>query len=165
MKNRWILVCDASRAALFEQPAAEKEPKLLQSFEHAESRARARDLLADAYGRKPVGPVPARSGEGQGLGYGRPGAAPDTDAKDVEADKFARQLAEALERGLTSHAYDRLILVAAPRFLGALRSAINTQVEKHLEDTINKDLAGVERHELIEHLMRLLPADKEVRRA
>lgn len=144
----WILVCDASRARLFRDAPRGKRLVQVDAFEHPESRARARDLMADAHGRKPVGPVPARSGRGQGTAYGRPGAEPETDPKEVEAQKFARELAGVLEKGLDRHEYERLIIVAPPRFLGALRSVVSHEVEKHIEGTIDKDLTNLDFQEL-----------------
>ncbi len=148
----WILVCDASRARLFRDAPRGKKLVQLQELEHPESRERARDLMADTHGRKPVGPVPARAGQGQGSGYGRPGAEPDTDPKDVEAQKFARELAGILEKGLQDHAYERLIIVAPPRFLGTLRGVVSSQVEKHIESTIGKDLTNLDFQELADRL-------------
>ena len=150
-RNTWILVCDASRARLFREVSKKKGLELLQEMDHAESRAHVRDLTSDANGRKPVGPVPARSGNGHGA-YGRPGAEPDTDPKEVEAQKFARELAAVLERGLLDHAYERLVVVAPPHFLGTLRRTVTHQVEKKLEVTIDKDLTGIPLRDLTERL-------------
>jgi protein required for attachment to host cells len=155
-KTSWILVCDASRARLLRAASPKNRLVQLEAYDHAESRARARDLMADANGRKPVGPVPASAGHGQqGTAHGRPGAEPDTDPKEVEAQKFARQLAEVLERGLHDHAYDRLFLVAPPHFLGLLRGTVSAQVKKQIEGTIDKDLT----HEDLDDLSKRLEAD------
>lgn len=153
MKDVWILVCDASRARLFRD--APRGDKLVQidQLDHPESRERGRDLMADTVGRKPIGPVPARSVQGQGGAYGRPGAAPDTDPKEVEAQKFARQLAALLEKGLHDHAYKRLLIVAPPHFLGLLRATVSTQVAKHIESTIGKDLTNLDFQELADRLL------------
>jgi protein required for attachment to host cells len=148
----WILVCDASRARLFRDAPRGKKLVQIQELEHPESRERVRDLMADANGRKPVGPVPARSVQGQGGAYGRPGAEPDSDPKDVEAQKFARELAHVLEKGLQQHEYERLIIVAPPRFLGTLRDVVSSQVEKHIESTIGKDLTNLDFQELANRL-------------
>lgn len=157
--STWILVCDASRARLFhgkrgKQRAAGLEQ--LQELEHADSRARGRDLTADAPGRKPVGPVPARSGN-HGGAHGRPGAAPDTDPKEVEAQKFARELSALLEKGLHDHAYERLILVAPPQFLGTMRDTVSTQVSKHIATTLDKDFTTLALHDVTQRLEEAFP--------
>jgi len=148
----WVLVCDASRARLFQAAPRGDELVLLDEMAHPESRAHARDLMSDAQGRKPVGPVPARPGHGQNGAYGRPGAEPDTDPKEVEAQKFARQLAERLEKGLNDHAYDRLVVTAPPHFLGLVRASVSTQVERRVGATFDKDLTSMDAAEIARRL-------------
>lgn len=129
-RTTWILVCDASRARLLAEPAGARHLTEIEAFEHAESRARVRDLMADANGRKPGG----------GWGH-RPGVEPDTDPKEVEAQKFARRLADVLQKGLDDHAYEALILVAPPHFLGLMRECVSAQVAKRVGHSIGKDVA------------------------
>ncbi|WP_437630463.1 host attachment protein [Sorangium sp. So ce854] len=160
-RKTWILVSDASRAQLYREEPAGKGFTLLESYTHDESRARVRDLMADAHGRKPNGTpggnglVPGAGG-GTGSTYlGRPGAAPDTDPKEVEAQKFARELAEVLEKGLNEHAYDALVLIAPPQFLGLLRGTVSKQVSNHVESSVDKDLSWLDGPRLTERLREL----------
>ena len=146
--DTWILVCNASRARLFRAPSNGKQLAQIEAFKHAESRAHVRDIVSDAQGRKPVGPVPASMAQGLGGAYGRPGAEEETDIKDVEAQKFARELADVLEKGLNERAYGHLIVIAAPHFLGLIRNTISGQVAKHIETTIDKDFTSVELPEI-----------------
>ncbi len=152
--TRWILIADASRARLFRDDHPSRPFTLIDSLEHPESRARVRDLMADANGRKPAGM--ARGGgdavTAAGSSSARPGAAPDTDAKTVEAQKFARTLAQRLERGLHEHAYDRLVVAAPPHFLGLLRQSLSHGVKRHLEVFLNKDLTQHERPDIESHV-------------
>jgi protein required for attachment to host cells len=160
-KVTWILLCDASRAHLYREERGRRAFTLMESIEHRESRARARDLMADAQGRKPNG-YPGGVGHGVppggttgGTYLGRPGAAPDTDPKEVEAQKFARILAERLEKGLHERAYDAVVLVAPPQFLGLLRATLGAQVSKRVEDAIDKDLSWLDHPRLQERLRGL----------
>jgi protein required for attachment to host cells len=145
----WCLVCDASRATLFRETTPRRTFEPIESFAHPESRLRVRDLMADAQGRKPVG---GSRGDGQGSRpggfHGRPGAEPDTDPKEVEAQKFARDLVATLEKGFDDHAYDALILVAPPHFLGMLRAMLSDRVTRKLVTTIDKDLAALDAREI-----------------
>lgn len=149
-KASWILMCDASRAHLYREEPNRRGFTLLESLEHSKSRARVRDLMADAQGRKPngnpggVGHGGPPGGTSGGTYLGRPGAAPDTDPKEVEAQKFARELAERLEKGLNAHQYDGLVLIAPPQFLGLLKATVSQHVGKHIEATIDKDLSGLD---------------------
>src|SRR4029079_10599152 len=90
------------------------------------------DIVTDHNGRKPVGGL---------RGNGRPGVEAETDPKEVEAQKFARELAGELKKGLDDHAYDALILAAPPHFLGLLKDALDDQVRRRVEATIAKDLS------------------------
>jgi protein required for attachment to host cells len=154
---RWILVADASRARLF---AAEHALNLqvLSSFEHPESRARARDLVSDATGRKPAGPSMGGSYGGRAVShsFGRPGVEPDTEPKAVEAEKFARELASTLERGWLDHAFDKLVIAAPPHFLGLLKGELGKEVAKQVEAYVNKDLTHHELRAVQEHLQQEL---------
>ena len=140
----WILVCDAGRARLFQMEQADRL-QLLEELEHPASRARIRDLMADANGRKPNGQPGHRNNH-------RPGAAPDTDAKEVEAMKFAQELAERLDKGRVEHRFDRLVLVAPPHFLGLLKATLDNQVQKLLAHTVDKDLTSIQARELPQRL-------------
>jgi protein required for attachment to host cells len=117
-KKTWVLVCDAGRAQLFEQASPARHYQPVAAFVHEQSRAHVVDLVTDAQGRKPV-----------------------VDVKQVEAQKFARQLAAVLSRGLDEHAYEALVLVAPPKFLGLLKGSLGEQVRRRLEVTIERDLA------------------------
>jgi protein required for attachment to host cells len=149
-KTTWCLVCDASRAHLFRTKPPGHRYELIASFDHPESRARVSDLVADVNGRKPaggsrgVGVLRSRPG---GF-HGRPGVEADTNPKEVEAQKFARDLATELEKGLDEHAYEALVLVAPPHFLGMVRATVSEQVAKRVEGTIDKDLAAMDPREI-----------------
>ncbi len=151
---RWVLVADASRARLFREDDARKPFTLIDSLEHPESRARVRDLVSDVNGRKPTGM--ARGGgdavTAAGSGSARPGAAPDTDPKTVEAEKFARTLADRLAKGLHEHAYQGLVIAAPPHFLGLLKQTLDHEVSKHLDIAIHKDLTQHERADIEKHV-------------
>ncbi len=152
--TRWILVADASRARLFREDDARKPFTLVDSLEHPESRARVRDLTSDANGRKPAGMT--RGGgaafAAAGSSAARPGAAPDTDPKTVEAEKFARTLADRLGKGLHEHAYQGLVIAAPPHFLGLLKQILDGEVSKRVEIAIHKDLTQHERADIERHV-------------
>src|SRR5262245_18602964 len=134
--RKWILVCDASRARLLLEQRQGRDISLVEAFEHSDSRAHGRDLTTDATGRKPVGPVPAARVMGQGGAHGRPGVEPETGPKEVEAQRFARELAAVLDKGRSHHAYERLVIAAPPHFLGLLRGALEGEVTKMIEATL-----------------------------
>ena len=145
-KPTWILVCDASRARLLRQEPNGGSFSLVEAFDHVESRLKRSELTTDDTGRKPVGPSVGKNGPRNGMG--RPGVEPDTDPKEVEAEKFARELAHALEKGLNDHAYEQLIIAAPPHFLGLMKGTVSDQVAKHVDFTIDKDYTMLDPMEL-----------------
>lgn len=72
--------------------------------------------------------------------------------KKVEARRFARQLGQRLDRGLAENRFDRVILVAAPEFLGMLRKSLSRGVELKLIDSISKDYGRSNARELEDQL-------------
>lgn len=131
METTWILAADSYRARLFELPPR-GELREIGDFVHPAGRERERDLLADAPGRYFT----------KGRRDQTSANEPHTPAEQVEEEKFARQLAEELERGRTANRYDRLCLVAPPRFLGRIKEALGKEVGKRVSLTVPKDLAS-----------------------
>ena len=60
--------------------------------------------------------------------------------KGVVATSFARIVAKRIEKGRVDHEFDRVVLVAPPRFLGILGKVLGTETEKCVIDRIDKDL-------------------------
>lgn len=136
---------------------APHELDLVAELEHPDSRARARDLMADATGRKPAGPSMGShyGGRAVSLGSGRVGVAPDTDPKEVEGEKFAREIAAVLERRRLDHEIDELVIVAPPHFLGLLKKTLTAQVDKLVASTVAKDLSKLDTREIEARLREL----------
>ncbi len=134
---RWVLVADASRAILFRgSPSA---LTLKQEFDNPGGRARAAELATDTNGQMTAG------GGTPGRG---PGAAAPTEPKQVEAERFARELADHLAVHVHHDPNVPLVLVAAPQFLGLLRASMSEPVAKHVERSIDKNLTSLGKHEL-----------------
>lgn len=140
-----ILVADAARARLF--AARRGAPWLLvQAFEHPRSAMKAGELMADRPGR-----VHQSSGDGN-----RSAADYKTDPKVVEAQAFARELADALDTIVARRNPQRVGLVAPPKFLGELRGVLSTPVRAIVSGSIDSDLTGIPEHELPGRLAALV---------
>lgn len=143
MKNDiWVLVANASRARLFSADPSQKEKewKLVSELQHPESRAAGHELLAD------------RPGNARHSGMGGAGLAPHNDPKEVEAKKFAHELSQALSRAFDEHAYEKLVLVAPPHFLGLLRAELEDKVAKRVGASHGKDYHELSVRELAERI-------------
>ena len=115
MARTWIVLADSSRARILEASSATSDLAEVATIEHPQSRAHERDLTTDAPGTRFAT-----------AGHGRHGGGPATSAKDEQAVLFARELAERLDRDLMDGRYHRLIVAAAPKFLGLLREELTT---------------------------------------
>ncbi len=155
---RCILVADSSRARLFLVDQTSVGLELFESLDHAQSRAKVGDLVADSHGRKPGGHPIAASGSPHTASAhaGRPGAEPDTNPKEVEAQKFARELAGRLELRLNQRTFDELVVVADPHFLGLLRAAVSRNVERHVTAWLHKDFTKLDPREVDRRVHREL---------
>lgn len=126
-RTTFVLIADASRARLFRRGSEETAAlELVEAFEHPESRAMARDLMADK---------PGRAFTGGGQVGGRSAKEYATDPKEVEAQKFARSLADRLASLYDAHAFHELVLAAPPKFLGLLRATLAAHTN-HVADTV-----------------------------
>lgn len=143
----WIVVGDAVRARLFEIAGPEQPLTEFRDLVHPEGRAREQDLLTDRPGRV----MQAHRGPHPGHGS-RSSMEPGTPPKEVERQRFARQIAEELQAGLDAHSYGRLVLVANPSFLGELREALSPRVTQHISASIHKDYTSLKSNELELHL-------------
>ena len=65
---------------------------------------------------------------------------------------FARALASRLQHARATNQYDRLVLVAPPKFLGLLRSSLDAQTERCVVGSLDKDLAASDEEELMKRL-------------
>ena len=140
MGRTWVVVCDASRARLF-RLGPQRQWQLIRELEHPESRAKGRDILTDRPGRMKQSASPDR-----------PAMELTKPIHEVESERFAHEIAKALEKGLGENAYDRLVLVAPPHFLGLLRATINHTAAKRVELTLDKDYTALQPKDLAERV-------------
>lgn len=56
-------------------------------------------------------------------------------------DAFARRIAGYLDKARHRQRYDRLLLVAPPRFLGQMRDALGEEVARLVADDLDRDLS------------------------
>ena len=72
-----------------------------------------------------------------------PSAVQETDWHRLEKERFARDLADRLERWALAGRYEALVLVADPRTLGVLRPELHKAVQERLLAEVDKDLTGM----------------------
>ena len=140
MDNTWVLVANASEARLFATERLGEDMSILKDFSHPESRAKGSTLASDRPG----------SSQGRGSNIGTRGDSEDP--KNFEAQRFAGELANELDKGRTANAYRRLVVVATPHFQGLLKTQMNDHTRGMVANNINKDFTACDVRELPERL-------------
>ncbi len=74
------------------------------------------------------------------------------DPKKQEAITFAREVVKRLEAARTQGDLERLILVAAPEFLGLLRDHWSSETKRILEHELPLNLVGMAPKDIRSHL-------------
>jgi protein required for attachment to host cells len=75
-----------------------------------------------------------------------------TDWHDLEKHRFARTVADALDRLLQQSQAERIVIVAPPRTLADLRRSFSPAVAKRIVAEIAKDLTGLTVSDILQNL-------------
>jgi len=144
-EKTWVVVADGGRARILEIVPGSRD---LTEILHLKSPNRGRptrELVSDASGR-------AFHVAGPG-GHSKQAR---TDAHDQEEQRFARQLAQRLERAAGEDSFDRLVLAADPRTLGRLRKQMSAGLAGRIVRELNLDLTGMPAGKLEEKIRKAL---------
>jgi protein required for attachment to host cells len=125
----WIVVADSARARIFSAGRRDRGWELVESLEHPEGRSHTPELVTE---------MPAMER----------GELP----KERETRVFARQLARRLEGAFHRHQFQRLVLVAPPELMGALRKSLSPPVSEAVSDEITKDFSQLRQDDLEERI-------------
>jgi len=134
MKTIWVIAADASRARVL-QVASPKKLTEVTHLDNPEGRMQDRELTTDAHPRF------RRAG---GPGSDRE----ETSATEHATEMFAKRIGDYLEKARTRHRYDKLVVIAPPHLLGALRKEYGKEVGKLVTQELPKDLTWLSKHEL-----------------
>jgi protein required for attachment to host cells len=142
----WVLIADSSRGLLYSVLKRGEPWTLVKEYTHPASRVTEGGLTTDQPGR-------THSSTANGA---RSAMESKTSPKEVEFEHFAHELAGALHDGHGQQAYDRIVLVAPPHFLGLLRKSINSTVSKLIGATLDKDYLHLSAKDVHKHLDALI---------
>jgi protein required for attachment to host cells len=144
MAHTRVVVADSARARILS--LEHRALTEISDLVHPASRTADHDLVSDRQGRSFDS---SRAG-------GRHALEPQHSPQQVEADAFARELADALRTARINGEFDELVLIAAPQFLGLLTAHLDAPTQQLVTRRIDKNLV---RHELdeIAHALGLPP--------
>ncbi len=140
MSNTWVLVAESSRAKIYSTSGGSDSLEEIVDLSHSESRLHEQELTADLPGSNAGGGSSHHKYEDQ------------TDVKDQEDLRFAKQIEERLEKAWNKGEFNQLIVASAPAFLGVLRKIMNPNISKSVIREIDRNLTQFNSNELKEHL-------------
>lgn len=131
LNGTWVVVADGEKALFFENEGDGQYPVLRVRREETNDNPPDREQGTDK---------PGRMGDGRaGIGS----AAEETDFHRLEKDRFAQSLADLLFKLAHKGKFDRLVIVAPPQTLGAMRPHLHKEVQAKIIMEIPKTLTGM----------------------
>lgn len=141
MANTWIVTADSSRARIFTVETSRGPLRELDVLLHPEARLHEQDLTTD---------LPGRAFDS--VGEGRHAMGQSVTPKEHEAITFAKEVADYLDKARSEGRYHKLLLVAAPRFLGLLRQNLSAATSGLVGEEIDKNLVQHSAEDIRKHL-------------
>jgi CBS domain-containing protein/protein required for attachment to host cells len=142
-KTVWVLVADEALARILRRPDEGGDLEDVEALTDPAAHAKEGDFQRDASGRRAgVAPQGSRQGSAQHRlrGTSSVTASAGEEEQHLEAQGFARRVAQHLADAWRQKRFDELRIVAAPRFLGQLRKELDAHVSAVVSDELNKDL-------------------------
>ena len=136
MPNTWVVVADSGAARIFSTESPTSALVEREDYANPEARVSERRLTSDRPGR-------TTDSGGRSHSYSS-----DESPRETESRAFARLLADRLSGARAKGEFDRLVLVAAPAFLGRLRAALDNETRKRVEGELSADLVGMTADEI-----------------
>jgi len=137
----WILVAESSRAKIYSAKSRMGPLSEIEDLVHPEGRLHEGDLVSDSPGS-----------DGGTTGQGRHFIDDETSAREQQNIDFATYIAHHLERARNERAFDELVLIAPPAFLGLLRSKLSNTLMDRVSLQIDKNLVRQSTPTIAEHL-------------
>ncbi len=128
-----IVACSAQSARCWQSTLRHGDWKLVKEFHDEGATLHERDIVSDK---------PGRSFDSRGSG--RHAMAPPTQARDQEKLRFAKRIADYLNAAVNSGDTTHLVILADPRCLGLLRSALSNQARHAVVHEASKNLARLD---------------------
>jgi protein required for attachment to host cells len=145
-RRNWVVVANAARARVLEAGDGPARFTHVADLVHPQSRLKGVQLAALKGGD--------RAGHVEGTGHG-PGSAayePRTDPRERERDRFAREVAQAINDGVARGRCAGVTLVAPDPFLGHVKGHLDAQARKALLRTLPSDMTMLSEDDLVRRL-------------
>lgn len=129
-KKTWVVVADGEKAMLLRNLTGPVDPQL-------ELVSQTRQPAADTAGNRTDRPGRRTDGGPQ-----QKSAMEESDPRDLARLRFARDLSDTLHDHVQNNDFDRVVLVASPQVLGALRADMHPDVASRVVAEVPKTLTN-----------------------
>ena len=134
-----IVVANQAQAVFYDTGGPQAPLRLIGRLENPAGRLLDRELKSDRPGRV-FDRAPSGVGRRGAVAHHSTGG--ERTPRKQAAGAFARRIAVNLSAALRAKQFDRIVLVAAPAFLGVLRKALAKSLRAVVAAEIAKDLIG-----------------------
>lgn len=146
-----IVVANQSEARFYDAAGLRSPLRLVGQLLNPEARLHDRHLKSDRPGRVFTS---ARTSSGRRGAVVHHGTGGERGPHRQVAIAFARRIAAEIAKSRRSREFDRLVLIAAPSFLGLLRKSLPKSLQPAIAAEIAKDLPNPTKEEIRSHIPR-----------
>jgi protein required for attachment to host cells len=145
MSNILVVAADTTCARIFKATSSKGPLEEKEVLVHPENRLSEKDLISDRKGST-----------FSSHGSGRSSYSKHTDVKDQGTKEFINEINDCLMRLESNNEFKQLIIIAAPKLLGALKKQLNSGLQKRITYELNKNIAKLNADEIRLHLPKYL---------
>lgn len=132
----WLVIADASGCKIYEYEKNSKNVNPIKELYHPASKLKNSDIVSDGPGHYKT------SGATKGSYQ------PREEPKELEFEKFARQIAKELVLDKNNHQFDTLILISPPHMSGLINGHFDNNFKDCILHDIKKDFTHIKEHEM-----------------
>jgi protein required for attachment to host cells len=148
METTWIVTADAGRARIYSERHPAQALTEIEDMVNTATRMRTSEKYTDRLG-------PTSAGQSiHNTGGATPNKAyePPTTPEEQESIAFAKDIASFLLKAQQERGFQKLIVIAAPKFLGVLRMVLDPRLKQLVKLEINKDYTNSSPQQLREQI-------------
>ena len=136
-----IVVADSTRARIFTADTTHSPLNEIETMAHPEGRIHEQDMASDGPGK----------GSGKG-GAGDHAFQGKVEPKKQELIEFAKRISDYLDGLRKADKMNKLFIIAAPAFLGELRTHLSSETSKKIVFELDKNIADHSVEDISKHL-------------
>lgn len=141
----WLIVANSETCKIFDYKKNEHQLTLVKKLNHFQSKLKGSELISD------------RPGHYQTYSTARGTYSSNEDPKEVEFEKFSREIAHELDKARKANQYNHLTLIAPPHMTGLINLHLDIHVKNCIKNNLIKDYVKLTERELLEMLKKEHP--------